>query len=104
MMALHIETSSYANALSIAEDLLRDKLVYDVNFFTGVKSLHLQNGSIAEGNETVMVAKTKSILYPMIEHSIRQKFGDNMPLMYSMPIIHMPSEQFEAIRAETEKV
>lgn len=105
MMALHIETANYTQALELATLLLNDKLIYDVNFFNGVKSLHLEQGNITECQETVMIAKTKSTLYPIIEKRVRSFMGEaDMPLMYSMPIIQMPVEQFDAIRSETEKI
>lgn len=105
MMALHIETTNYTQALEIANLLLKEKLIYDVNFFNGVKSLHIEEGNITEKQETVMIAKTKSTLYSVIENRLRAFMGNNaMPLMYSMPIIQMPTEQLDAIRSETEKI
>ncbi|PSJ72115.1 hypothetical protein C7N43_35905 [Sphingobacteriales bacterium UPWRP_1] len=105
MMALHIETPNYNLALEIGTFLLKEKLIYDVNFFNGVKSLHLIDGNITEKQETVMIAKTKSTLYSVIENRLRNFIGNNeMPLMYSMPIIQMPIEQLDAIRSETEKI
>ncbi|OWY21994.1 hypothetical protein C7N43_06145 [Sphingobacteriales bacterium UPWRP_1] len=105
MMALHIETPNYNLALEIGTFLLKEKLIYDVNFFNGVKSLHLIDGNITEKQETVMIAKTKSTLYSVIENRLRNFMGHNeMPLMYSMPIIQMPIEQLDAIRSETEKI
>ncbi len=104
MMVLHIEATDFDQAVRIAEALLSKKLIYDVSFFKADKSTPLQNGDTNEGEKTVLSAKSKSILYHSIEEELKLMFGENLPTMFSQPIIQMPPEQFAAIRSETEKL
>ncbi|QQS30873.1 MAG: hypothetical protein IPM47_08095 [Sphingobacteriales bacterium] len=102
MMVVHIETTGFEQAVKIAETLLNKKLIYDVGFFKAENQTLDPDKGIKETLEIILRAKSKSILYASIENELKQMFGENMPTMFSKPIIQMPHEQFAAIRTETE--
>lgn len=88
MMILHILSESDAQINEIADLLLTEGLLSHAMFSDAmtVKSVS-EDGSIAESNQFRLQGISKSLLFPVINNRLKDKYQDDMPLLYSEPII-----------------
>ncbi len=79
--------------------LLKEKLAIDLNFKRHLVRLEWKDDRIQEEKVYLLTAKTRSSLFPYIDHTIKESFSDDMPEIYSLPIIHMDWDQAEKLKS-----
>ena len=50
------------------------------------------------------MGKTKALLFNTIDELLREKYPNNMPTLFSIPIVHMDWEQADELVKETAKI
>ena len=93
MEFLRILSKDKQQILEIADLLLKERLAIDLNFKQHLSRLELQEGKLFEEQVFLLTSKTKSMLFPVIDKLIKQKYGAKMPEIYSIPIINMDWDQ-----------
>ncbi len=90
----------------IAEVLLTEDFVVDVNLKSGIKRVEYNGKSIVSKDIFLMTAKTKSLLFKNIDQRIRDLYPEkeNLPEIYSIPIVHMDWEQSKQIQSDVMQV
>lgn len=105
MILLHVITSDEEQAIEIADFLIEEKLILDAVIIKKVlvrqKS---EDGVFSTITQTMIIGRTKSLLFSYIDQKIRERYPDNMPLLYSLAIVNMDWEQADVLINQTAKV
>lgn len=104
MILAYILTNSAEEAEEIAIDLLKKKLVYSINIISNVKSMRRENNKIIKINRTIILAKTKSLLYKKLEEEVQRVQTTGSAIVFSMPLSQMSQDLFDNIQHYTLKV
>ncbi len=97
MIFLRIISSSEEKIEHIAHLLLQEKLVIDINIKRHVDRVTLVNNQLCFTRVYLLTAKTKGLLFGAIDQLLKEKYSDNMPEVYSLPIVHMDWEQAQQL-------
>jgi uncharacterized protein involved in tolerance to divalent cations len=90
MILLRIRTDTETRREEIARFLLKENLAIDLNFKESIDLLSLNDvGELVSTRKYVLSGKTKALLFHDIEARLREKYGNDMPEFYCLPIAHM---------------
>ena len=104
MILAYIISNSKEEAENIAVDLIEKRLVYSVNIIQDITSMRWDNNKIVKFKRTIVLAKTKSLLYKQIEDEVKRVQTTGTAIVFSMPVIQMTEDLFDNIQEETLKV
>jgi len=93
MITIHIITENEEMLQTIAAWLLRERLVYknvDIDF---QDTFIYENNQLLKSKSYKLQARTKALLFSQIETGLRETFKDEMPFLYSTPIVNMDAAQ-----------
>lgn len=103
MILVHITTVNEERAMEIVNSLQKDKLILDAQIINSIKVILKDNKPHKESNYLIL-AKTKALLFNAIDEVLRLKYGDDLPSLYSIPIVQMDWNQSKVLRDNTAKV
>ncbi len=105
MILIHIVPQQNSAADEIVDLLVEKKLILNAMIHENIRIRQKsKEGKIENIRRTLVVGKTKALLFNIIDELLREKYGNEMPVLYSIPIVHMDWEQAEELMEETEKV
>ena len=104
MVLLRIVSDDESQVEKIASWLLQDKLAIDVNLKRNIERWNFQKDQINKLSVFLLEAKTKALLFPKIAQLVRDKFGEKVPEIYSLPIVDMDWEQAKALKDSVERI
>lgn len=104
MILAYIISNSADEAEEISIDLLEKKLAYSVNIFQDVKSMRIENDKVVTLKRTIVLAKTKALLYNELEEEVKRVQTTGTVIVFSMPITQLSDELFKNIQQSTIKV
>ncbi len=104
MILIHIATSDEKQANEIASHLVGERLVLDTLITKTKWKYRAENGKVEDGDRFLILGKTKALLFDTIDEDLRANYSDNMPTIYSVPIVHMDWDQSAELKQKTEKV
>jgi len=104
MILAYIISSSKKEAEEIAIDLLEKKLVYSVNIIPEIPSMRWEKDEIISIQRTIVLAKTKALLYQLIEEEVKRVQTTGTAILFSMPITQMSQDLFDHIQENTLKL
>jgi uncharacterized protein involved in tolerance to divalent cations len=104
MILAYIISNSKEEAEHIAYDLLEKKLVYSVNLIPDTPSMRWENDQIIKLSRTIVLAKTKALLYAQIEEEVKRAQTSGTAIVFSIPITQMSQDLFDNIQESTMKV
>lgn len=93
MIFLRIVSKKESQLTEIAKMLLTEKLAMDITIKTSMTRITLQNDKLVNTPVFLLTAKTRGILFPMIDDYVKSTFSQQMPEVYSLPIIYMDWDQ-----------
>jgi uncharacterized protein involved in tolerance to divalent cations len=105
MVLIHIITKNPERAFEIADFLIEQKLLLDavIDDKVLVREKH-ESGDFRTDIRIRLMGRTKALLFNDIDKKLREKFPNEMPLLYSVPIVHMDWEQSDQLISNTAKV
>jgi periplasmic divalent cation tolerance protein len=68
-------------ALSVGEELVRDKLIACINVQPGMKSVYSWQGNVERGQEATAILKTRSGLKNEVHRALKAKHPYEMPVI-----------------------
>lgn len=104
MIVLNVQSRDRSQLEAVAELLLKDSLAIDVNMQSDVERYYLRDGVMEKRPHHVLRARTKALLFPLIERRLKEKFGYDLPELFSVPIVHMDWDQSLQLRQDIEDV
>ncbi|AZQ60122.1 divalent cation tolerance protein CutA [Maribacter sp. MJ134] len=105
MILAHIIAKDRNQALKIINLLMDQKLLLQavVSEKTVYEKKNAQ-GQLVSSKQTLIIGKTKALLFKTINDVLKTNFKTNMPMLYSVPIVYMDEELASLIRENTAKV
>lgn len=83
---VYITVSGKEEAVKIAKRLVGDRLVACVNIIDGNTSVYEWDGDIREEKEALVLAKTRTSLFPEIDKIVKQMHSYECPCVMSFAI------------------
>ena len=105
MILAHIIAKNKKQALQIISVLLEEKLL--LHAAISKKTVYKFNEKamkLEKQKQTLIIGKTKGLLFNNINKEIKAHFSENMPMLYAVPIVYMDEELATILRASTAKV
>lgn len=87
----------------LVKELLEEGLIANASIDIDNISYKKESEGVVQNTNTVITCQTKSMLFPLIEKLIKQKYGQEIPI-YSIPIIQSNSSFDQMIRNRTIKI
>ncbi|MBT8195045.1 MAG: divalent cation tolerance protein CutA [Bacteroidia bacterium] len=105
MILIHVLTNDHSQALEISDFLVSQKLIVSAVIIQSAETKTRDaNGMIISENQSFVMGKTKALLFNEIDKQLKAKYNSKMPILYSVPIVHMDWDQSEKLVNETTKV
>lgn len=104
MIFLRIVSKSERKIEQIAELLLRENLVIDVNIRSNVERAELVNDVLSTTPIFLMTGKTKAVLFDTIDQLLNEFYPNNLPEVYALPIMQMDWKQAENLTKDVQSV
>ena len=102
MVLVHIICKHQQQVKDIVAFLLKEKLVLDA--WVSEKSVYMNREDQYHSNrkrQSLILCKTKALLFNKINQALSGKYHKNMPELYCLPIIYMNPDQAEKLRDGT---
>ena len=105
MILLHIISDDEKQAIEIVDFLMEKSLLLE-----GViseKVLVRKKGTSGKPEsvaKTLIIGQTKALLFNIIDEILRDKYQENFPVIYAIPIVQMDWEQSKQLVNEVSKV
>ena len=105
MVFLRISSKSEAKIEKIVEILLKEKLAINLNIKRNIERLEYINEEVRSTKIYLITGNTRGLLFNTIDNRLIEEFGvDNMPEIYSLPIVHMDWEQAKQLPRDLREV
>lgn len=104
MIMLYVLSEDASQIENIAHDLLNSRLISSVNIDWNRDRYVAANGKIEKKKLNVMTAVTKALLFDTIDSRLRNQYSQNMPEVFSTPIIHIDWDLAKSLIENVEKV
>ncbi len=83
---IYITTENKAEAVKIGKHLVENRLAACVNIIEQMTSFYWWEGKIEEGQETILIAKTKASLVDELIEAVRALHSYDCPCVVVLPI------------------
>ena len=104
MVMMYVTVSDHDIALSIAETILKERLTNHVNIIEANHCKVWKEGKIVDSVETLLLIKTKAMLYSHIEKKINDMHLNDVPKILSVPITQIDHDYFDFLKMDVMKV
>jgi uncharacterized protein involved in tolerance to divalent cations len=105
MILAHIIAKNKKQALQIIAVLLEKKLLLHAAISKKTVFKNIDNQlQLKKQKQTLIIGKTKGLLFNSINQELKNRFSENMPMLYAVPIIYMDEEIATILRSSTAKV
>ena len=104
MVFLRISSADEQQLETIATMLLTEHMAIDVNIKRNIERAVLVDGKLQTHRVHLLTGKTKGLLFPAIDELLLNTFPNNMPEVYSLPIVHMDWDQSKQLGKEVKQV
>ena len=103
---IHLRITSFSEDImeQVADLLLKNRLAIDMDIDRDVERLVYEKDQVISRQLYVLTASTKSLLFPRIDQMLRDQFGDDVPEIYGLAIVHMDWDQKQHLTEDLEKV
>ena len=104
MILLHIISDEEEQAIEITDFLIENNLILDAVLLEKVAVRKKEKGTTKSTSKTLVMGKTKALLFTSIDEMLKNKYKEKMPVIYSTPIVHMDWEQSKELVNEVAKI
>ena len=105
MILINIVSKSENQASEIVDFLIENKLILDAVIFEKVSTRKKgENGTFQSLEQIFIMGKTKALLFNVIDKRLREKYDQDMPVLFSVPIVNMDWQQADELVNETARV
>ncbi|MDF1673731.1 MAG: hypothetical protein P1U41_09505 [Vicingaceae bacterium] len=105
MILLHIISDEEEQALEIVDILMEQNLLLEAVLLEKVTvRKKTKEGNPISISQTLIMGKTKALLFTSIDELLKVRYKEKMPVIYSTPIVHMDWEQSKELVNEVAKI
>lgn len=97
MIQIQIITKRPEQVEEIVVMLINANLMTDVTVTDTATSFKGIGAEIETDLTNLIIGRTKAILFSKVEQMLEEKYGDDMPVVYGMPIINMDLRHLEKL-------
>ena len=98
---IYITAPSEAEAGKIASAVVKERLAACANIIPGMKSVYHWECKVEEGNETVLILKTRAELFPAVEARVKALHSHDTPCIAALPLAAGHQAYLDWIFSET---
>lgn len=102
-LIVFITASSFEEARKIADALVSQKKAACVNIVPKVSSLFRWKGKIEDAEESLLVIKTRTKLFPKVVSTVKGIHSYEVPEVIALPIVAGNPDYLQWINEETEE-
>lgn len=103
MILIHIVTSEEKQAWEMVDFLEGEKLIIDSLVINTMSRIRKNLDTSTQG-QYLILGKTKALLFDLIDKPLREKYKNNLPSIFSTPIVNMDWDQRIELKEKTAKV
>jgi len=105
MILTDIIAKNKKQALKIVDILMQKRLLLHAAISKKIiYHRHSETGQLIRKKQTLIIGKTKALLFNEINKELKNQFTENMPLLYAVPIVYMDEELATILRSNTAKI
>lgn len=102
MILAHIIVKEKDQTMDIIKLLTEKDLIFSAVISTKkVFEKDKSTGKLKHLEHTLIIGKTKALLFSTINTILKEKYPKNMPMLYAIPIIYMDDELTDMVRSGT---
>lgn len=98
---VYVTTPNRTEAMSIAKAVVKDRLAACANVIDGMSSVYWWQGDLQDGNETVLILKTRRDLVTALTERIKALHSYDCPCVVALNLEGGNAEYFNWILKET---
>ncbi len=98
---VYVTAAEPEEAKTIGRTLVDEKLAACANIFAGMQSIYSWNGSVEEGRETVLILKTRAVLFDALAAQVKSMHSFSNPCIVAFPITQGAPSYLNWIRSAT---
>ena len=83
---VYVTASSISEARDIAKKIIEEDLAACANIIDGMTSIYKWKGKLEEGNETVIIIKTRNDLLQKLVQAIKLSHSSECPCILALPV------------------
>jgi uncharacterized protein involved in tolerance to divalent cations len=104
MVLIYVSLQKDGQASEVAELLLNNRLANHINIIHDVECMVYEEGEIKKSSETILLIKTKALLYKQIEEKLQALQLVPAPKIFSAPMTQIESEYHNYLIQDVIKV
>ena len=86
MVLIYLITKDAAEARKIGRILIEERMTNSANVIPRIQTLRWMDDKVVNTSETILLIKTKALLYSRIEKRVSELMNTERPNIFSMPI------------------
>jgi periplasmic divalent cation tolerance protein len=98
MIMMYVTVNEHSTAIAIAETILKERMANHVNIIAANHCKIWQDGKIVDSTETLLLIKTKALLYKPIEDKIIEMHLGEKPAIFSVPITQIDDTYYHFLK------
>ncbi|MEM7551958.1 MAG: divalent cation tolerance protein CutA [Bacteroidota bacterium] len=104
MVLIYLITKDAKEAKNVGSKLIEERLANSANVIPAIQTMRWSNDRVLDVRETVLLIKTKSLLYSRIEKRVAELMGIDTPNIFSMPITQINPGYMDVLKKGVQQV
>jgi len=98
MIVIFLKAKNQQQVNDVVKGVLEARLANSIDQMPVLKSYNWHEGEIREREETLLLIKTKALLYGQIEAVVKKQMNTENPKMYSLPMTQVDDKYRDWLR------
>lgn len=99
MIQLHIISKHSEVIREIEDTLINKNYITGATVISSISSFKNKDGVIENITTQLLIGRTRASLFNTIEKLMLETFGDNMPVIYGLPIVNIDFKHLEKLES-----
>ena len=104
MVLIYVSLPMDTQAAELAELLLKERLTNHVNIIHQIECMKYEEGAVQKSSETILLIKTKALLYKKIQDRILELDLSPTPNIFSVPMTQIDGAYHDFLLQDVVKV
>lgn len=96
-----ITAPSEDEAVRIGQTIVGERLAGCVNIIRSVRSIYRWQGRIEDGQEVLLIVKTKSALFKSLQYRVKEIHSYSVPEIIALPLVEGSKQYLDWLGQET---